>query len=104
LPMISDQKYNDYLKDAAEAAGIADQVRMVRRSGEKEIILEGPKHAFISSHTARRTAITLLLQMGVPAATVMKITGHRKLDTLMKYENMADAAVIMELRRVGRLV
>ena len=47
----------------------------------------------LSSHTARLSCITILLQKGVPVTTIMKLTGHTDVKTLMKYENTGDDAL-----------
>jgi len=42
---------------------------------------------------ARRSCVTLLLESGVPATTIMKLTGHKNIKTLMKYENTSQEAL-----------
>ncbi|MBX2841005.1 MAG: site-specific integrase [Flammeovirgaceae bacterium] len=100
LPFISPQKFNDYIKEVGKLAEINDNVTIIRYSGNKEIKISKPKYEFMSSHMARRTAVTILLQKGVPPTTVMKLTGHADLRTLMKYENTSQDALeeaLMEL-------
>jgi site-specific recombinase XerD len=97
LPSISQQKFNDYIKEVGERAGINEPVVIRRFSGNRLIEIKKPKHAFISSHMARRTCVTLLLQKGMPPTTVMKLTGHTDLKTLMKYENTCEDALVNAL-------
>lgn len=86
LPVISLQKFNDMLKDAGKEAGITEPVRLRRYSGVTEIITEEPKYYFMSSHMARRTHVSILLnQFNVAPSLVMKRTGHVDLKTLTKY-------------------
>ena len=88
LPIISLQKFNDMLKDAGKEAGITAPVKLRRYSGVKEIITEEPKHYFMSSHMARRTCVSILLNVfGIPPSLVMEITAHTDLKTLQKYIN-----------------
>lgn len=86
LPVISNQKMNDYLKEAGKVAGLDRQVQIKRYIGKKEILFDEPLYTFISSHTARRTAVSLLLNVGnMPINKVRDITGHSSLKTLDKY-------------------
>ncbi|QNR23640.1 tyrosine-type recombinase/integrase [Croceimicrobium hydrocarbonivorans] len=53
---------------------------------ETEMFTEKPRYKRISSHTGRRTFVSRLLnEFNLPFAKVMKMTGHKKIDTLMKY-------------------
>lgn len=86
LPFLSLQKFNDFLKEAGQAAKIDTPVKMVRYVGVKEIVLEGPKYTFLSSHTARKTCVSILLNVyNLPITHVLEITGHSDLKTLQKY-------------------
>lgn len=88
LPVISLQKFNDTLKTAGEAAGINTPVSIKRYSGVKEIETVQPKYYFMSSHMARRTCVSILLNnFGMAPSLVMEITAHTDLKTLQKYLN-----------------
>lgn len=86
LPAISNQKFNDYIKELGELAGIGDTVRIIRFSVVKEVEMHHPKYEFMSSHMARRTFVTLTIEKGVPLTMIQKITQHSDLKTLLKYE------------------
>ena len=73
--------------------GIDTIVKIKRYSGNKLIELKKPKHKFMSSHMARRTCVTILLQRGTPPTIIMKLTGHSDLKTFMKYENTGKDAL-----------
>ena len=87
LPKISSQKFNLYLKEVGKLAGISEEVTIERKQGNKFIKLTKPKYDFMASHMARRTAVSTLLQLGVAPTTVMKLTGHTDLRTMLKYED-----------------
>jgi len=87
LPEITAQKFNDYLKEVGAKAKLTRQVRIKRFSGSQKIIIEKALYDFMSSHMARRTCVTHLLEDGVPPTTVMKLTDHQDLKTILKYEN-----------------
>jgi site-specific recombinase XerD len=47
--------------------------------------LTAPKRDFISSHTGRKTFISMLFEDGFDTFAVMGMTGHKKVDTLKHY-------------------
>jgi integrase len=102
LPVISQQKFNDYLKEIGKLVEIGSPVKIKRYSGNKLITFSKPKYEFMSSHMARRTCVTILLGKGVPPTTVMKLTGHSDLTTLMKYENTQEDALKNEFQRISQ--
>ena len=57
----------------------------------------------MTSHMGRRTFVTMLLQKGFPPTIVMKLTGHKDIKTLMKYENTSQDALVEALENVGRI-
>ena len=66
---------------------------LTRYVGSQEIKITEPKHQLIGSHCARRTCISLLLNVyNMPITAVMEITGHSDLKTLQKYINPDRAA------------
>lgn len=87
FPVISRQKFNDFLKEVGQTAELNRIVRIKRYSGSKHIIIEKNLYDFMSSHMARRTCVTHLLEDGIPPTTVMKLTDHQGLNTILKYEN-----------------
>jgi integrase len=93
LPVISQQKFNEYIKEVGEKADINEVVTIERQSGSTTDIKKGPKYEFISSHMARRTFVTLFLEMKIPITTIRKVTGHKDVQTLMRYENTSEEAV-----------
>jgi integrase len=88
LPKISLQKFNLYLKEAAQAAEIDTIVKIRRYVGDKEIEISKPKYEFLGSHTARKTCVSILLNnYNMNVTHVLEITGHSDLKTLQKYIN-----------------
>jgi len=97
LPRISQQNFNIVIKEVGKKAEIKSRVKIRRYSGNKLIEISKPKYKFMTSHMGRRTFVTILLQKGVPATTIMKLTGHKDLKTLMKYENTSQDALVEAL-------
>ncbi|MBS1979203.1 MAG: site-specific integrase [Bacteroidetes bacterium] len=79
--LMSVQKFNMYLKEAAQKAEI-NSLETVRLKGKVEKI---PKYKLIKSHTARRSFSTNLYLDGVPIQDIMAITGHSKEQTFLLY-------------------
>lgn len=86
LPVISLAKFNLYLKNAAKIAGITKETKIMRYVGANEIPIIKAKHEFLSSHSARRTGVSILLNdYNMNPVHVMRITGHTDLKTLQAY-------------------
>lgn len=76
LPVITNQKMNDYLKELAELAEINEPVRQTNYKGNERIDEVTPKYALLGTHAGRRTFICNALALGIPPQVVMKWTGH----------------------------
>ncbi|MCZ7610638.1 MAG: site-specific integrase [Ignavibacterium sp.] len=88
LPVITNQKLNQYLKELCEKAKLFDKVRITEQKGNQTIEKEYQKYELITTHTARRTFITLSLTKGMNAQIVMSITGHKSYNSFKKYVNL----------------
>lgn len=75
---ISNQKFNDYIKDIAELAELNETGKLYK-SPDKQL------YECISSHTARRSFATNLYLSGFPTLDIMKITGHKTEKSFMQY-------------------
>lgn len=74
LPVLTNQRYNSYLKEIADICGI-----------EKNL----------TSHLARHTAATLMLNSGISIDVVAKILGHRNTMMTAHYAKMLDKTIIL---------
>lgn len=73
LPVLSNQKYNAYLKEIADICGITKN---------------------LTTHTARHTfGTTVTLTNGVPIESVSKMLGHKKISTTQHYARVLDIKV-----------
>ena len=90
LPVITNQKMNDYLKELAELAGIDEPVRQTYYRGNERIDEVTPKYALLGTHAGRRTFICNALALGIPPQVVMKWTGHRDYKDMKPYIDIAD--------------
>jgi integrase len=76
LPIISNQKYNDNIKELCKLAGINEIVTRVRYSGDKAVKEVEPKWKYIGSHTARKSFLNIAPALGIPMEVAMSISGH----------------------------
>ena len=80
LPVNSNQKMNEYLKEIASVCGI-DKA--------------------LTSHIARHTfATTVTLSNGVPIESVSKMLGHRNLRTTQHYAKILDLKVSDDMKQL----
>ena len=97
MPVLSNQKLNKHLKSLAEKAGINEIVNIQKYRGAERIDHKAPKYELISTHTARRTFITLSLEKGIRQEVVMSITGHKNFRTFNAYVKIVDKVKKQEL-------
>jgi site-specific recombinase XerD len=80
LPVLSNQKYNAYLKEIADIAGISKT---------------------LTTHTARHTfGTTVTLGNGVPIESVSKMLGHKKISTTQHYARVLDIKVGEDMQKL----
>lgn len=90
LPVISNQKMNQYLKDLCELCGFNTPItRTFYRAGQK-VRETCPKWALIGTHAGRRTFICFALSSGIPPQIVMKWTGHSDYKAMKPYIDIAE--------------
>lgn len=94
LPIISGQKFNIHIREICRIANITNEVKTVDYIGEIKIVNYKQKCDMVSSHTARRTFITLSSERGMPDHVIMKICGIRDPKTLIKYKKTSQQSVI----------
>lgn len=78
LPAISNQKQNDYIKEFSKRAGLDASIVKVDYRGTERIEEVLPKYELISTHTAKRTFVTILRQLGVSVEAIMRATGNSR--------------------------
>lgn len=93
LPTISSQNFNPHIREVCRIAGILDEVKFTNYIGNKKTVEYIQKCDAVSSHTARRTFITLSSERGMPDHIIMKITGIRDPKTLQKYKKTSQQSV-----------
>ncbi|WP_163380227.1 site-specific integrase [Cyclobacterium sp. SYSU L10401] len=99
IPMISNQKFNKYVKELCKLAGIDDPIEIIRYKGATKQSTIYKKHEIISAHTGRKTFATLSLEKGIPAETVMKITGHADYKSFQRYVKVTEERKRNEMQK-----
>jgi len=84
-PQISNQKFNDYLKELFEELKLDRPISTTIVRNKVVFTQVCPLSEVISSHTARRTFITLCLNKGMPLQDVMKMSGHSDYKSMRPY-------------------
>ena len=81
LPVLSNQKYNSYLKEIADLCGITK-----------------PMH----THIGRHTFATYMLNKGVSIEVVAKMLGHSNIKQTQHYGKLVDKTIFEQVNRVKR--
>ncbi len=100
LHVISNQKMNNYIKELCELAEINEPITLTKFRGVERIEITKPKFQLVSTHTARRTFVTLSLEQGMRPEIVMQITGHKSYKIFKKYIKITDKVKEVEMRQV----
>ena len=99
LPVISNQKTNEYIKEVAKIVGINSPISITKYIGAKRISASHPKHDLIATHTARRTFAILSLEQGMRVEVLQKILGHASINTTMKYVYILEEIKNQEMQK-----
>ncbi|MFW5804829.1 MAG: tyrosine-type recombinase/integrase [bacterium] len=82
---LSNQKFNDYLKELCQIVGINEPVHKGITKGGQKITKKYKKYELVTAHTGRRSFATNLYKQGFPALSIMQITGHKSEQSFLKY-------------------
>lgn len=83
--VISNQKFNEYIKEVAGLAKLDEGVFVSETKGTKTISKKEKKHNLVTAHTARRSFATNAFLAKVPPIQIMQITGHKTEKAFMTY-------------------
>lgn len=90
LPLIANQKQNEYLKKAFQEMEFSKKIEKATNRGREIERSEDFFYNRITTHTARRTFITMMKRKGVSDKLIAKATGHKDMATLNKYYQVDD--------------
>ena len=101
---ISTQKGSDYFKKICEMAEINKPTTDYKKELIKEkktrngdikklyraVLKERPKYSYVATHTCRRSFCMMWYGGKMTNAEIMRVTGHKKVDTFLAYINKTD--------------
>jgi len=90
LPVPTNQKFNDYLKELCEDAKINTEIEITAQFGSEVQTEVKKKYAVISCHSARHTYAILSLENGMRPEVLQRNLGHSKLSQTMDYVKILD--------------
>jgi len=100
LPLLSNQKQNVAIKEVLKLAGFDYEVEYTRTKGVEQETFVKNFYERISTHTARRSFITIMRNSGVADKTIMSISGHKDIKTFNMYHQVNDLARINAVNKV----
>lgn len=92
LPILSNQHQNENIKEILKIAGFDDEVEFTRNKGVEQVTFIKKYYERISTHSARRSFITIMRNKGVADKTIMSISGHTDIRSFNIYHQVDDLA------------
>lgn len=99
FPKISNQNYNREIKELFKKINLND-MHKIKLNNSKATTLIKSKWQLISSHSGRRTYISLNINKGLGIDTIMRTTGHNNFETLRIYVKQSQQSVYEEFEKV----
>lgn len=97
---ISEVNFNLYLKEVAKLCDtLREPYETLKTIGGKRVKIQTPRYEQVSTHTARRTFVTLNHAKGVELDALMIATGHANIKTIRNYVKLNDKQNADVLRR-----
>jgi integrase len=95
---ISDQRYNEYIKEIAREAGLTNMVYGAKQDAKTKRKVAGdfPKWELVTSHIGRRSFATNNYGK-IPTSLIMTMTGHKTEKEFLKYIGKAENSMAMQL-------
>lgn len=97
IKMPSQQYINRTIKVVCEKAGLTNSLvvrKTIKGKTTEELV---PKYKRISTHTARRTLVTLMMEEGFQSNEIMPITGHATEQQLNTYAKLSNVTKIKHI-------
>jgi hypothetical protein len=97
FPKTSQLKVNSEIKKIAAAAGITEIIDQEKIRGRLKVKTTVKKCDLVSSHTARRTGCSLMVNAKIPIFDIMQISGHKTPDEFLKYVRLSKEEIAINL-------
>ena len=102
LPVISNQKMNEYLKELGELAGFTQKETIVRYIGNEAITEVMPKSELLSTHCGRRTFVSIGSYLDIPYEIMAKWTGHSSEAMMARYRKIDENKARQEMGKINK--
>jgi len=102
LPSITNQKMNKYIKEVFKKLDFTDEIKKTMKYGDELVDQKAEFWTRISSHTARRSFITIMKNKRVPDKVIMSYTGHTSLEVFNAYYRPSEDDKINYMNEVFR--
>ena len=88
--LISNQKFNGYIKEVAKKAEINEEILIEETKGYLKSSFTDEKYNLVSVHTARRSFATNAYVAGVPVIQIMMMTGYKAEKSFLLYIKISE--------------
>jgi hypothetical protein len=102
VPVVSQQKYNEYLKVIGKRAKLNKKTIQIHYKGRQRIETTNPKWQLLTAHVGRKTFIAMAVFLGIPMETVSRITGL-KIDSIRVFYDVPDTVKQIEMQKFNNL-
>lgn len=103
LPVISNQKMNESLKELGRLCGIDEPQRIVYFTGNIRHEEVYPKWQLLTTHCGRRTFVVNALRLGIPAEVIIRWTGHSNYSAMKPYIKIVDELKEREMSKFDQM-
>lgn len=83
------KRTNALLKEVGRLAGIYTPIEIISYKNGTPTLVTKPKYELLTTHVARHTCATILLNRGVSVAYIQSLLGHADMATTMRYAKVA---------------
>ena len=99
LPVISNVKMNEYLKELGQVCELNEPQRIVYFKGNTRHEEVYPKWALLTTHCGRRSFVVNALQLGIPSEVIIRWTGHSDYKAMKPYVKIVDKLKKQEMSK-----
>jgi len=102
VPVVSQQKYNEYLKVIGMRARLDEEVTQVHYRGHERIETTLPKWQLLTSGVSLKTFLRLAVFLDIPLETVSRITGYKP-EVIKAHYDIPDSRKQIEVQKLNSL-
>ncbi|MDR1755589.1 MAG: phage integrase SAM-like domain-containing protein [Culturomica sp.] len=99
LPVISNVKMNQYLKELGQVCELNEPQRIVYFKGNVRHEEIYPKWQLLTTHCGRRSFVVNALRLGIPAEVIIRWTGHSDYQAMKPYVKIVDELKEQEMSK-----